>query len=282
MSEFSKYIVSTSTSGGKFWEVEVVGSDMRVRYGKLGADSKWSTKSFETPEKALKEADKKFRSKIRKGYAEAPRPTSVDADGVTLADSAINGVFYFRAFNRSPGGNRDNFTIKVTVEKPAGEPSTLTGKVYRDWDGEHFVYPEAKIEIPGQEESVGVMLEAAQALIENGLNESEFTIIDDRLDTDAYDTEWSSLEFSLHVPEGDESPGTLVTHVVQKGLSFTNSKGDPPDETSQRFIDAVHSLAGIGRVESFSENKSPFSEVYNPKVEGESKGYQGGEVPLYL
>ena len=283
MSEFAKYIVSTSTSGGKFWEVEVVDSDMRIRYGKLGADPKWSTKSFDSPEKALKEAEKKFKSKIRKGYAEAPRPTEVDADGVKLAESPVTGVFYFRAFERSPGGNRDNFTVKVVLESEPGKPSTLKARAHHDWDGEHWVYPEATVEFPDQEKSVSALLAAAQASIDAGLNETEFTIIDSRSDTDAYDTEWSSLEFSLYVPDADaEAPGKLVSHVVQKGLSFTKSKGNPPDEVSQAFIDAVHTLAGIGRVDEHSDNENLFSKTYNPLVEGESLGYKTGEVPMYL
>ena len=111
---FAKYAVSGSTSGGKFWEVEVVGSDMRIRYGKLGADAKWSTTSFDSEENAIKEATKKFNGKTRKGYVETEKPRAVSASNVALAEAHLLGTFYFRTLDREPGGNIDTTTIKLT------------------------------------------------------------------------------------------------------------------------------------------------------------------------
>lgn len=70
---FECYAVAEGTSGAKFWEVRVDGSDMHIRYGKVGQDKSWTTKSFSDHAAALKEAKKKLRSKTNKGYVEASR-----------------------------------------------------------------------------------------------------------------------------------------------------------------------------------------------------------------
>jgi len=58
-----------STSGGKFWEVEVSGTDVTTRYGRVGSDGATNTKSFASEEKAEKEAAKLIRQKKSKGYS---------------------------------------------------------------------------------------------------------------------------------------------------------------------------------------------------------------------
>lgn len=68
---YNQYLVAESaTSSGKFWEVQVVGNQMQTRYGKVGQDKSWTFKSFDSPEKALKEAQKKANAKMKKGYEE--------------------------------------------------------------------------------------------------------------------------------------------------------------------------------------------------------------------
>lgn len=64
------YLVSRSKSGGKFWELEVEGKEMRTRYGKLGQEKSWSSKTFDSHEKAMAEGEKKANAKRRKGYVE--------------------------------------------------------------------------------------------------------------------------------------------------------------------------------------------------------------------
>ena len=70
---FEVYAEAESGSGGKFWEVRVEGSDMHIRYGKIGQEKAWSTKSFANNAAALKEANKKLKSKLGKGYVEVDR-----------------------------------------------------------------------------------------------------------------------------------------------------------------------------------------------------------------
>lgn len=70
---FEAYATAESKSGGKFWEVRVEGAQMHVRYGKLGQDKAWKSKAFDDHAAALKEAKKKLRAKINKGYVESSR-----------------------------------------------------------------------------------------------------------------------------------------------------------------------------------------------------------------
>lgn len=55
----------------KFYEVTVEGTEMTIRYGRIGTNGSKSTKSFASEEAANKEADKKIKAKQRKGYEEA-------------------------------------------------------------------------------------------------------------------------------------------------------------------------------------------------------------------
>merc|ERR1711998_187443 len=60
--------VSDSSSGGKFWQVEVDGATMTTTYGKLGDGGASSVKEFDDEAKAIKEAEKLVKQKEKKGY----------------------------------------------------------------------------------------------------------------------------------------------------------------------------------------------------------------------
>ena len=57
-------------SSAKFWELDVQGKKITVRYGRLGANGQIQTKSFESTEAAQRHADKLAREKMAKGYVE--------------------------------------------------------------------------------------------------------------------------------------------------------------------------------------------------------------------
>ena len=65
---FSARGVCESSTGGKFWNVEVSGSEMTTAYGKVGASGASSTKQFDSEAKATKEAEKLVKQKEKKGY----------------------------------------------------------------------------------------------------------------------------------------------------------------------------------------------------------------------
>lgn len=57
----------------KFYEVTVDGTEVSVRYGRIGATGQLQGSSFPTPDKARAAAAKKIGEKVRKGYAPAVR-----------------------------------------------------------------------------------------------------------------------------------------------------------------------------------------------------------------
>ncbi len=54
----------------KFWKITVESNTHRVTYGKIGTDGQSKTKTFESAEKALQEAQKLIKAKTKKGYQE--------------------------------------------------------------------------------------------------------------------------------------------------------------------------------------------------------------------
>ena len=61
---------SIGGNSAKFYEVTVTGSDVTVRYGRLGTSGQTQTKSFADADKAQKHADAQITQKIGKGYRE--------------------------------------------------------------------------------------------------------------------------------------------------------------------------------------------------------------------
>ena len=55
-------------SSKRFWEVEVDGASVTLRWGRLGAKAQSKTKTAATPAVAEAEADRLLRAKVAKGY----------------------------------------------------------------------------------------------------------------------------------------------------------------------------------------------------------------------
>ena len=54
----------------KFWEIAVEGTDVTVRYGRMGSDGQTKTKSFADEDAANAHAEKSIVQKTGKGYEE--------------------------------------------------------------------------------------------------------------------------------------------------------------------------------------------------------------------
>ena len=55
-------------SAHKFYEVAIAGTQVTIRYGRIGDTGRIQTSDYPTPEKAKAAADKKIQEKLRKGY----------------------------------------------------------------------------------------------------------------------------------------------------------------------------------------------------------------------
>lgn len=60
----------TEDGSSKFWEVEARGSELRIRFGKLGTEGRLSEKDLGSAAAATAEAEKLVREKLKKGYVE--------------------------------------------------------------------------------------------------------------------------------------------------------------------------------------------------------------------
>lgn len=57
-------------SSDKFWKIAVAGVDTIVVFGRTGTKGSTVVKSFDSPERAKREAAKLIAEKLRKGYQE--------------------------------------------------------------------------------------------------------------------------------------------------------------------------------------------------------------------
>jgi len=55
----------------KFWEVTIDGSQLTIRFGKIGTNGQTTIKAFDSDDLALAEAEKLIASKVKKGYTSA-------------------------------------------------------------------------------------------------------------------------------------------------------------------------------------------------------------------
>ena len=60
-----------TSNSAKFWEVEVSGSTVTVRFGKIGATGQTTVKEFDSANAATAHADKLIGDKTKKGYVES-------------------------------------------------------------------------------------------------------------------------------------------------------------------------------------------------------------------
>jgi predicted DNA-binding WGR domain protein len=68
----------------KFWEVELSGTELTVRFGRMGTNGQTQTKSFPSEAAAQKECDKLIAEKLHKGYVE------VTTGGADAGDEAAD------------------------------------------------------------------------------------------------------------------------------------------------------------------------------------------------
>lgn len=65
-----RYLEFTDAKSSKFWEINVSGKKIEVRYGKIGTDGQSAVKALDTSTEAKVQADKLVLEKTKKGYVE--------------------------------------------------------------------------------------------------------------------------------------------------------------------------------------------------------------------
>ncbi len=65
-----RYLEFVGGSSSKFWEVTIKGSELHVRYGRIGSQGTTQLKRFDDEAGARREATKLAAGKLKKGYEE--------------------------------------------------------------------------------------------------------------------------------------------------------------------------------------------------------------------
>ena len=73
MAEEKTYLELSEGSSHKFYEVTIAGSQLTIRYGRIGDNGQTSTSKLASPEKARAEGAKKVAEKLKKGYEHATK-----------------------------------------------------------------------------------------------------------------------------------------------------------------------------------------------------------------
>lgn len=65
-----RHFIYQDEKSHKFWTIDYIGNRYTVTYGKVGTSGSIKVKTFESEDECQKEAEKRIREKLRKGYLE--------------------------------------------------------------------------------------------------------------------------------------------------------------------------------------------------------------------
>ncbi|MFB4270510.1 DUF4132 domain-containing protein [Nonomuraea sp. GTA35] len=117
----------TFAGGGsaKFWQVRQDGTELTIRYGKVGAYGQTQVKSFDSAQAATAAAGKLVAEKLRKGYTEDETVAAPEATGAAEDEDRLTmPAAWLRALHPRRGG------AKVTVKQPdAGASGKIAARL---------------------------------------------------------------------------------------------------------------------------------------------------------
>ena len=111
----------TEGSSNKFWEIEIDGTEVTTKWGRIGSDGQSKTKDHGSDEKAQKEYDKLVREKTKKGYE------LVD-DGAADDDAGAPGGDGFARYEFTEGTSNKFWEIR----RDGSEVTTRWGRIGTD------------------------------------------------------------------------------------------------------------------------------------------------------
>ena len=123
------YLQYTKGTSNKFWEVESKGTDLIVRYGRIGSPGQTKTKTCSSPEAARDEALRLIVGKRQKGYIKKEEAKTKKQESRATADLKANPswLWHFRkSFNLTiPDGP----TVIILQSKAILSLDPKTGKL---------------------------------------------------------------------------------------------------------------------------------------------------------
>ncbi|MEL6196074.1 MAG: hypothetical protein AAFZ38_07170 [Myxococcota bacterium] len=189
---------------------------------------------------------------------------------MNLKEKPFKLTLYFRALERAPGGNLEEFTVKQVLNHRPSQGPTLEGAAYINTDGEHAL---ARFDFSKNAASnLDPVIESVEKLLESGVSRSSREIPETG---DEYDTAWSSIEIALDV-DGDRRL-EFVQNAVQ-------SVSHPPSAEETSLIERCLNLAGLNRPMTLvggADGGCPLN-THWPTFEWTELGWLEEPVPLYL
>lgn len=217
-----------------------------------------------------------------------------------LDQGRVGFVFYFRALDRSPGGNSDNRVLKLTLS-PQGD---LWFQHIHCTDGYFYRSNQIVILPPPQPEAMRSLVAAMRALLaDRGAQTREFTIDDPQTDNQEGDGPWSSVEIMMFAPWSEVAPGkgrdaqfmvnpefhtdgwSLVARVHQRALCRQwrdAERGDrdvvptPPEGAAKALLDGVYQLTGATTPQAFGWQEDRLAAT----IEAHTRGYLAFTAPM--
>lgn len=193
--------------------------------------------------------------------------STAQAAAATCDQHELRLVIYHRALNRRPGGNTQERVVRHAYGQHYSRPerarkarranAVVTVTAYQNDDGTVSLPGRPATIVPAAERVAAAVLPALATLLRHGGGATLFesTINDDAVDTDAYDTEWSSIELLLY-----DLPGRLLCRAFQRALRPRfrrdgDSEGDvrPASAGLIGLWSSVASALRLGRVEPFCD-----------------------------
>lgn len=214
-------------------------------------------------------------------------------------------VIYYRALERTPGGNYDTFVTKFVIENKKVQISS-----FRNWDGlaqrcpiQPLNHEEAEGHISafvqnGLVPSMIKLLESGNNVQGGNLRHIEGTIDEEAQDSDEYNTQWSSIEVLLFKgasPEGGAAPEQscpLLLRVHQRSVLVNWRQGwtapklvEPRDPASDELLAVIASTNAtvlMGTTEEFSEGKSPSGKLVGSLKSEKVENKSSEVMPIYI
>lgn len=109
-----QYFEFKDRTSSKFWEIDVKGKEVTVRYGRIGTDGQATTKEFSSPAAAAAHAEKVVAEKVKKGY------TKPSGAGTSAKSSPSPKASKSKGSSKKPGA-----TPKAPSQNPKSPPSKV-------------------------------------------------------------------------------------------------------------------------------------------------------------
>ncbi|HEY0250506.1 MAG TPA: WGR domain-containing protein, partial [Kofleriaceae bacterium] len=138
--------------GSKFWELETTGKEIRLRFGKLGANGQLKLQTYGSPAEATAAAEKQIAGKLKEGYLEIGEVVVKRGDTTVVRVTTAKKTPYRRPLGWDSAGTKPT-TLKIkpasgtakgvhrmAIVEAGGQPALIAagGQCYGTTNGSKF------------------------------------------------------------------------------------------------------------------------------------------------